>query len=194
MSQQGRRARGPGDIDRGKSAFFRTGNRRRIFPCAYVTRGAAERSITEYIEAFYNPQRRHSTLDYVSPMEFELKLQLLKAAAQCPCLRNRGRARRPLTRTTEHCHPQFTVHRVPSKTRLIYLRAEVSTRIIACRVRASDRSLPRSRLAHQKARLIYLRAPRATTRPARRVTHDASVSRSCVRSVKCSARDIESEV
>ena len=48
---------------------------------AYVTRGAAERSIAEYIEAFYNPQRRHSTLDYVSPMEFELKLQLLKAAA-----------------------------------------------------------------------------------------------------------------
>ncbi len=47
----------------------------------YVTRGAAERSIADYINAFYNPQRRHSTLDYVSPIEFELKLQQLKAAA-----------------------------------------------------------------------------------------------------------------
>ena len=28
----------------------------------------------DYIEAFYNRQRRHSSLDYVSPLEFELSL------------------------------------------------------------------------------------------------------------------------
>ena len=28
-------------------------------------------AIFEYIEAFYNPLRRHSTLGYKSPMEFE---------------------------------------------------------------------------------------------------------------------------
>lgn len=46
-----------------------------------LTRSAAERSIADYISAFCNRQRRHSTLDYVSPLEFELKLQMLKAAA-----------------------------------------------------------------------------------------------------------------
>ena len=30
--------------------------------------------IINYIEAFYNCQRRHSSLEYVSPVEFELSL------------------------------------------------------------------------------------------------------------------------
>ncbi|MEP4889680.1 MAG: IS3 family transposase, partial [Aliiglaciecola sp.] len=30
-------------------------------------------SIFEYIEIFYNRIRQHSTLDYVSPMEFEAR-------------------------------------------------------------------------------------------------------------------------
>jgi len=34
-------------------------------------RPAAGLAIFEYIEAFYNPLRRHSTLGYKSPMEFE---------------------------------------------------------------------------------------------------------------------------
>lgn len=38
-----------------------------IFP----TRDRARREIFEYIEIFYNRFRRHSTLDYVSPREFE---------------------------------------------------------------------------------------------------------------------------
>ncbi|MBO0664089.1 IS3 family transposase, partial [Jiella sp. MQZ9-1] len=29
-----------------------------------------------YIERFYNPQRRHSTLGYMSPVEFEEKAML----------------------------------------------------------------------------------------------------------------------
>jgi len=36
----------------------------------YATRANAEASIKEYIEIFYNRQRRHSRLGYVSPASF----------------------------------------------------------------------------------------------------------------------------
>ena len=39
----------------------------------YSTPSAAEVSIGDYIEGFYNTERLHSHLDYVSPIEFELK-------------------------------------------------------------------------------------------------------------------------
>jgi transposase InsO family protein len=42
---------------------------------------ATERSIREYIEKFYDPRRRHSTLGYVSPIEFELRQQNAALAA-----------------------------------------------------------------------------------------------------------------
>lgn len=35
------------------------------------TRAEAKLAVFDSIEAFYNPQRRHSALDYVSPAEFE---------------------------------------------------------------------------------------------------------------------------
>jgi len=38
---------------------------------SYTSRGQARASIFEYIEAFYNRVRRHSSLGYVSPEEFE---------------------------------------------------------------------------------------------------------------------------
>jgi len=37
----------------------------------YRTRSEAKQSLFEYIEIFYNRQRRHSYLGYVSPMEYE---------------------------------------------------------------------------------------------------------------------------
>lgn len=37
----------------------------------YRTRAEARQSVFEYIEVFYNRQRRHSYLDYVSPVEYE---------------------------------------------------------------------------------------------------------------------------
>ena len=40
----------------------------------YPTRGAARRSIFEYIEVFYNRKRLHSALGYVSPAEFEKRM------------------------------------------------------------------------------------------------------------------------
>jgi putative transposase len=37
----------------------------------YHTRAQARASIFEYIETFYNPKRRHSSLGFVSPAEYE---------------------------------------------------------------------------------------------------------------------------
>ena len=38
------------------------------------TRLELTNAIFDYIEVFYNRQRRHSSIDYVSPVEFELSL------------------------------------------------------------------------------------------------------------------------
>lgn len=47
----------------------------------YETHTAAVASIREYIDGFYNPARRHSHLDYVSPIEFEMRSHLAAIAA-----------------------------------------------------------------------------------------------------------------
>jgi transposase InsO family protein len=47
----------------------------------YETHAIAIASIGDYLESFYNLQRRHSFLDYVSPIEFELNGQIAALAA-----------------------------------------------------------------------------------------------------------------
>jgi putative transposase len=42
----------------------------------YRTRNEAKADVFDYIERFYNPKRRHSTLGYRSPMEFEKQVLL----------------------------------------------------------------------------------------------------------------------
>ena len=44
-----------------------------VYRSAFDTRTQARRAIFDYIEAFYNRQRAHSSLDYHSPVDFELK-------------------------------------------------------------------------------------------------------------------------
>lgn len=39
----------------------------------YRTRNQAKADVFDYIECFYNPRRRHSTLGYLSPIDFEKK-------------------------------------------------------------------------------------------------------------------------
>jgi putative transposase len=39
-------------------------------------RAQAKADVFDYIERFYNPKRRHSTLGYLSPMEFEMQAEL----------------------------------------------------------------------------------------------------------------------
>lgn len=52
-------------------SFFHSLKTECVYFETYETREQAKRSIFEYIEVFYNNQRRHSTLGYVSPAEFE---------------------------------------------------------------------------------------------------------------------------
>ena len=47
----------------------------------YATRRAAVTAIADYIDRFYNPVRRHSSIGYVSPVEFELKKFVREEAA-----------------------------------------------------------------------------------------------------------------
>ena len=56
--------------------FFHTLKTEHVFFCKYLTRKEAITSIFEYIEVFYNRQRLHSTLNYMSPVEFEEQKQL----------------------------------------------------------------------------------------------------------------------
>ncbi len=61
-------------------SFFGSLKTERVFFSNYTTREEARRDIVDYIEMFYNSNRRHSYLGYVSPKEFE-ELWLLKKAA-----------------------------------------------------------------------------------------------------------------
>jgi putative transposase len=47
---------------------------------AFVSRDAARSSVFQYIEAFYNRARRHSTINYQSPIDFEIGLSKSRAA------------------------------------------------------------------------------------------------------------------
>jgi len=52
-------------------SFFATLKKELIHQEDYATRAAARGSVFEYIEVFYNRERRHSTLGYRSPSQFE---------------------------------------------------------------------------------------------------------------------------
>jgi putative transposase len=54
--------------------FFSTLKRELVHHEKYKTHEEASQSLFEYIEVFYNRQRRHSTLGYRSPAEFEVSL------------------------------------------------------------------------------------------------------------------------
>jgi transposase InsO family protein len=54
-------------------SFFSTLKRELVHHESYATREEARRSLFEYIEVFYNRRRRHSTLGYRSPAEYEVR-------------------------------------------------------------------------------------------------------------------------
>jgi putative transposase len=56
-------------------SFFSTLKRELIHHESYASHAEARRSLFEYIEVFYNRRRRHSTLGYRSPAEFEARLK-----------------------------------------------------------------------------------------------------------------------
>ena len=52
-------------------SFFATLKKDLVHRCRYRDLVAAKSSISEYINLFYNSRRRHSSLGYVSPIDFE---------------------------------------------------------------------------------------------------------------------------
>ena len=51
--------------------FFKTLKSDLVWRTAFLTRAEAKGAIGRYIDSFYNPVRRHSALDFVSPAAFE---------------------------------------------------------------------------------------------------------------------------
>lgn len=52
-------------------SFFATLKKELVHRSDWPTRAAARTAIFDYLEVFYNRQRRHSSLGYLSPVEFE---------------------------------------------------------------------------------------------------------------------------
>ena len=57
-------------------SFFSSLKTERTARKTYRTRDQAKADVFDYIERFYNPKRRHSTLGYLSPVEFEKQVML----------------------------------------------------------------------------------------------------------------------
>ena len=62
-------------------SFFKTYKTEETKDTVYATHEAATRAATNFIDGFYNPTRRHSSIDYLSPIEFEEQLKVLNATA-----------------------------------------------------------------------------------------------------------------
>ena len=62
-------------------SFFSTFKTERTSRKRYRTRDEARADVFDYIERFYNPRRRHSTLGQVSPDQFEKTRTTL---GECP--------------------------------------------------------------------------------------------------------------
>jgi putative transposase len=57
-------------------SFFSSLKTERTARKTYRTRDDARADVFDYIERFHNPKRRHSTIGYMSPMDFEMKAGL----------------------------------------------------------------------------------------------------------------------
>ena len=54
-------------------SFFSTLKNELVHHCIFKTRAEARLAIFEFIEVFYNRHRRHASLNFVSPVEYECK-------------------------------------------------------------------------------------------------------------------------
>ena len=57
-------------------SFFTSLKTERIGKKVYRSRDEARADVFDYIEKFYNPIRKHSTIGYLSPVEFERQVEL----------------------------------------------------------------------------------------------------------------------
>lgn len=51
-------------------SFFASLKKEKIYSKKYVTMDEVKRDVFWYIEVFYNRKRRHSSLQYMTPMEY----------------------------------------------------------------------------------------------------------------------------
>lgn len=61
-------------------SFFSTLKEELLYRASWPTRAAAKRAIFEYVEIFYNRQRMHSALDYLTPVAYEARQRDLNEA------------------------------------------------------------------------------------------------------------------
>ena len=62
-------------------SFFHTFKSEALYQQKFKTRDQAKQQIFEYIEVFYNRIRMHSSIGYLSPVQFEDHQQLLQKSA-----------------------------------------------------------------------------------------------------------------
>jgi putative transposase len=51
--------------------FFKTLKSELVWRTVFQSRAEATAAIGRYIDGFYNPVRRHSALNFISPLQFE---------------------------------------------------------------------------------------------------------------------------
>ena len=61
-------------------SWFSTLKEELIYRQSWATKAQVRRAVFEFIEVFYNRQRLHSSLDYLSPAEYESRIHHCKAA------------------------------------------------------------------------------------------------------------------
>jgi putative transposase len=57
---------------------FKTIKNELVWRTIFQTRSAAESALGRYIDGFYNPRRRHSSLGYKSPVSFEAEMAIIE--------------------------------------------------------------------------------------------------------------------
>jgi len=62
-------------------SFFKSIKTEMIYHCKFTTRQEAKVAVFGYIEIWYNRKRKHSTLGYLSPQEYEKQLVIINKAA-----------------------------------------------------------------------------------------------------------------
>lgn len=77
--QQSKSAKGNAHDNAVVESFFAILKTKEVEGTNYATRQQARSSIFSYVEGFYNPKRRHSSLGYLSPDEFD-RLHFNRAA------------------------------------------------------------------------------------------------------------------
>src|SRR5207237_6862724 len=56
-------------------SFFATLECELLARCRFKTQAEARSAVFEFVEGFYNPRRRHSSIEYLSPIDYEHRHQ-----------------------------------------------------------------------------------------------------------------------